>query len=135
MQITSGISKVKKRLNNVGCEHFIFLPQIQNSNYTTLLLIWTFIQMVKSHLDIFGKSGCKYIFGCSELMSGLSYNRINYIKSWNFVLWSALLDEFFNTLNHMLVIFDGTNGTFSDSSHLSFGNRRLDLVQRRELKN
>ena len=99
-----------------------------------LFLFSAFIQVVKGHQNIFGKSGCKYIFGCSELMSWLAYDGINDIKSGNFVLGSAFLDEFFHALHNMLVIFDCPDSPLSDGRHFSLGNGRLNLVQRRELK-
>ena len=100
-----------------------------------LFLFSAFVQVVKGHQNIFGKSGCKDVFGCSELMSWLAYDGINNIKSGNFVLGSALLDEFFHTLDNMLVIFDCADSPLSYGCHFSLGNGRLNLVQRRELKN
>ncbi len=67
-------------------------------------------------------------------MSGLTHDRVDDIEAGNLVFWTALLDELLDTLDDVLVVLDRLDGPLCDSRHFGLGDRRLDLVQRRELQ-
>jgi hypothetical protein len=77
----------------------------------------------------------KNIIDSAKLVPGLLHDWINHVEAGNFVLRSALLDEFFNTLHNMLVVLDSPDGSRCHGRHFWLGNWRLYLVQRRELEN
>ena len=101
--------------------------------YLAFLFFCTFVEMVEGELDILGKSGREDVLVDSELMSALSDDGVYDVQAGDFVLRPTLLDEFLHTLDDMLVEFDGFDCPLGDAGHLGLGDRRLQLVQRREL--
>jgi hypothetical protein len=110
-------------------------------------------------LKVACESWSKHVLVRAKLMSRLSNNRIDHIKSRYFVLWSTLHqeesmkrvglavravvedgcpsgylgDESFDTLHDVLVHLDPFDRGLGDCAHFGFGNRRFNLVQRGQL--
>lgn len=67
-------------------------------------------------------------------MPRLPHDRVDDIKSGNFVFWFTFQDELFNILNDMFVELDGFHRCLRDCSHFGLRNRDLVVVQREELE-
>lgn len=57
---------------------------------TYLILLWTFEEIEKGDQNILGKSGSKYIFLNSKLVSALPHYAVYHIQTWDLVLCFAL---------------------------------------------
>lgn len=99
-----------------------------------LFFFRTFVKVEEGDLHIFGESRRENVLCGAKLMPTLPDDGVYHIKAGNFVLGPAFLDEFLHALYDVLVVFDGANGALCDGRHFRLRNRRLDLVQRRELQ-
>lgn len=90
--------------------------------------------MGERHLHVLGKARCENVLLRTELVSRLADYRVDNVNSGHFVLRLALLNELLNALHHVLVKLDRLHGRPGDGGHLRLRNRRLVLVQARELE-
>lgn len=79
----------------LSCQHFRKsftkgAKQIQRHFVIYLFLVWTLEEILESSDNIFRKSGSKYIFVRPKLVTGLPYNGVDHIESWNFVFGFTL---------------------------------------------
>lgn len=128
------IGQIEQRLYDFGCENTILLPQIQHPNDATLVVRRASEQIQKCLLHVSSESRSKNIFLWTELMAGLTHNRIDHIQTGHFVFGLAFEDEFLDALHDMLVEFDGLHGALRDGCHFRFGYGRPCLVQAGQLR-
>ena len=67
-------------------------------------------------------------------MTRLSYNRVDNVKSGNFIFRFALEDKLLDILDDVFIELDGFHRCFGDGSHLCFGYRDFVVVERKKLK-
>ena len=69
----------------------------------------------------------------SSLMAGLPHDGVDDVEPRDLELGAALLDELLDGLDDVLVELDGLDRRLGDGRHARLRDRRLQLVQRRQL--
>lgn len=115
---------------------FEFSGKLPTNSFTDshLVLLRAPKQMCKRLLHVPGEPRSKNIFLGSELMPRLPDNRVDHVKTRDFVLRRALENELLDVLHYVLVELDGLHRRLRDCSHFRLRDRDLVLDEREELK-
>lgn len=127
------VGQVEDRLNDLGLEDVVFLPQVQYPDDATLVLRSAPEQVGKGLREITLESGREQILVHTVLVARLAHYRVDYIQPGYFVLRLALQDELLHTLDDVLIQLDGPHRRLGDGGHLRFGNGRSAVIESGEL--